>query len=309
MNLIEDQGYITRDCPICGNSRNDFKKKINSARPLENMKWDEAKKFFVGFRFRQPFFTYVECGKCSLLYCPTYFNQKQLDELYGSMPDNLAGENEKVVGKTQRNYIKYLPKRNEDISLLEIGSDIGLVTGEVLRRFSTSKVVAIEPNKDVHERFLTNLSQFNAKITIYEDINQVENSDKSNTIVGIHVFDHIIEPITYFKKLINLISPGSQILIIVHNENSLLRKILGKKWPPFCPQHPHLFSPKTIINVLENLDFINIKIHKTTNWFSIRHVIKLAGTIFGFKVEAKLLENMNLPIKLGNMAIIAEIIE
>ena len=61
MNLIEDQGYITRDCPNCGNSKDDFKKKVKSARPLENMKWDEAKEFFVGFRFRQPFFTYVEC--------------------------------------------------------------------------------------------------------------------------------------------------------------------------------------------------------------------------------------------------------
>ena len=306
MSLIEDQGYITRDCPNCGNSRLDYKKKVKSARPLENMKWDEAKEFFVGFRFRQPFFTYVECGKCSLLYCPTYFNQKQLDELYGSMPDNLAGENEEVVGKTQRNYIKYLPKRNEDISLLEIGSDIGLVTGEVLRRFSTSKVVAIEPNKDVHRRFLNNLSQFNAKTTIYEDINQVENSDKSNTIVGIHVFDHIIEPITYIKNLINLMLPGTQILIIVHNESSLLRQILGKKWPPFCPQHPHLFSPKTITKILESLNFVDIKVHKTTNWFSVRHVIKLIGTIFGLKIEAKLFDYVNLPLKLGNMAIVAK---
>jgi|694.fasta_scaffold97856_2 hypothetical protein len=307
MSLIEDQGYITRDCPNCGNYRNDFKKKVKSARPLETMKWNEAKEFFVGFRFRQPFFTYIECGKCSLLYCPTYFNQKQLDELYGSMPDNLAGENEEIVGKTQRNYIKYLPRRNEDVSLLEIGSDIGLVTGEILRRFNTSKVVAIEPNKDVHERFLSNLKQFDAKITIYEDINEIENSDKLNTIVGIHVFDHIIEPITYIKKLTSLMRPGSQILIIVHNENSLLRKILGKKWPPFCPQHPHLFSPKTIAKILKSLDFVDIKVHKTTNWFSVRHVIKLMGTIFGLKIEAKLFDYINLPLKLGNMAIVAEI--
>jgi hypothetical protein len=31
------------------------------------------------------------------------------------------------------------------------------------------------------------------------------------------------------------------------------------------------------------------------------------GTIFGLKIEAKLFDYINLPLKLGNMAIVAEI--
>jgi hypothetical protein len=307
MNLIEDQGYITRDCPNCGNSRNDFKKKVNSARPLENMKWNDAKEFFVGFRFRQPFFTYVECGKCSLLYCPAYFNQKQLDELYGSMPDNLAGENEEIVGKTQRKYINYLPQRTGYTKLLEIGSDIGLVTSEFMSKFKTSKVIVIEPNKDVHERFKKNISKFNTELKIYSDLRDVNKSEDSDVVIGIHVFDHIISPIDYLKELTGLMSDKSHLLIIVHNEKSLLRNLLRSKWPPFCPQHPHLFSPLTISKILLDLGFKGIEVHKTTNWFSLRHVIKLFGTILGIKLDFRFLDKANLPLKLGNMAVVAEI--
>jgi hypothetical protein len=307
MSLIEDQGYITRDCPNCGNSRNDFKKKVNSARPMENMKWDEAKGFFVGFRFRQPFFTYIECGKCSLLYCPTYFNQKQLDELYASMPDNLAGESEEVVGKTQRNYINYLPKMTESTKLLEIGSDIGLVTSEFVRKFKTSKVIVIEPNKDVHERFKKNIGEFSTEFEIYFDLRHVNKMENSDVVIGIHVFDHIINPIGYFKEIIELMSNKSCLLVIVHNEKSILRKLLRSKWPPFCPQHPHLFSPTTISNILQDLGLEEIKVYKTTNWFSLRHVIRLMGTILGIKLDFRFLDKANLPLKLGNMAVVAKI--
>ncbi len=307
MNSKDSQGFITRDCPNCGHSRDDYKKKIESARPLEEMSWEEAKNYFVGFRFRQPFFTYVECGRCALVYCPIYFNQNQLNELYGSMPDNLAGESEEIVSKTQRKYIEYLPQGKESTKLLEIGSDIGLVTSEFVSKFKTSKVIAIEPNKDVHERFRKNLSEFDIELKIFNDLRDVNKSEDSDVVIGIHVFDHLINPISYFKDLLDLMNTKSRILIIVHNEKSLLRTLLRRKWPPFCPQHPHLFSPITISKILLDLGFKEIKVHKTTNWFSIRHVIKLLGTILGLRLDFRFLDKINLPLKLGNMAIVAEI--
>jgi hypothetical protein len=223
------------------------------------------------------------------------------------MPDNLAGESEVIVSKTQRKYIKYLPQRIEYTKLLEIGSDIGLVTSEFVSKFKTSKVIAIEPNKDVHERFKKNIGKFNTELKIYDDLRDVNKSEDPDVVIGIHVFDHIINPIDYFKELTGLMSDKSHLLIIVHNEKSLLRNLLRSKWPPFCPQHPHLFSPPTISKILQDLGFEEIEVYKTTNWFSLRHIIKLFGTILGIKLDFRFLEKANLPLKLGNMAVIAKI--
>jgi hypothetical protein len=307
MSSVESNGYITRDCPNCGHSRNNFLRKVESSRPLEKMNWDEAKKYFVGFRFKQPFFTYIECASCNLLYCPTYFNQSQLNELYGSMPDNLAGESEEIIGKTQRKYIDYLSSKCKGLTLLEIGADIGLVTKEFIRRFDTHKVIAIEPNKDVHQRFKDNLkSKDKIDAQIYTDINEITTAIDTDVVIGIHVFDHLIEPNQYLKTLNELMRADGNILIIVHDEKSLLSKILQSKWPPFCPQHPHLFNSKTLSKILIDLGFSEIKSYKTTNWFSIGHVVKLMGTIFGIKLELSVLDRIQLPLKLGNMAVTAK---
>ena len=175
-----------------------------------------------------------------------------------------------------------------------------------MSKFKTSKVIAIEPNKDVHERFKTNISKFDTSLEIYNDLREVNKSGDSDAVIGIHVFDHIIDPINYFKKLIGLMSDESHLLIIVHNEKSLLRNLLRSKWPPFCPQHPHLFSPPTISKILQEIGFEGIEVYKTTNWFSLRHVVKLFGTILGIKLDFRFLDKANLPLKLGNMAVVAE---
>lgn len=307
MNNLKDSKYLIRDCPNCGASKDLSKLGITSSRPLEKISWEESIKYFVGFRFKQPFFTYRKCKKCKLLYCPIYFNQEQLNFLYKSMPDNLAGESLEVVGKTQKNYVSYLSKNNNEVTMLEIGSDIGIVSSEFSKKYVTKLIAAIEPNLEVHKKLENNIkSSSNAKLHIYQHLEELENNKMFDYIIGVHVFDHLIEPIEYLKSLRLKLVQGGEILLIVHNEASILRYFLGKKWPPFCPQHPHLFSPKTITSILEKIGYRDIKVIKTTNWFSLRHVVKLLGTILGLKLDFRILDKIQLPLKLGNMAVVAK---
>ena len=52
----------------------------------------------------------LSASQCKLLYCPWYFSQSQLDELYAIMPDNSMGNEKKALLKTQRSYVKKLSK-------------------------------------------------------------------------------------------------------------------------------------------------------------------------------------------------------
>lgn len=296
-----------RDCPNCNDSKNLAKKEVVSKRPLEQMEWNEAKKYFVGFRFNQPFFTYYRCNKCRILYCPYYFNQDQLNFLYSSMPDNLAGEKIEIVGKTQKKYVSYLSKNRKSNFLLEIGSDIGIVTSEFTNKFKTEVIYAVEPNQNVHETLKMNIEEVSSsQLKIVSNLEEIDGNLRFDVVIGIHVFDHLLNPKKYLKQVFNMMKNNSELLIIVHNESSFLRNFLKEKWPPFCPQHPHLFNPNTITKILNEIGFDEIKVKKTTNWFSLRHVIKLIGTIFGLKLDFKIFDYIQLPFKLGNMAIVAK---
>ncbi len=95
--------------------------------------------------------------------------------------------------------------------------------------------------------------------------------------------------------------------MVVHNEKSILRLLLKKKWPPFCLQHPQLFNPQSARRMLENYGWEVVKVMRTTNYYTSRNFIQLALRILG--KEVKLLNkipNFQIPVKLGNILIIAK---
>jgi len=100
---------------------------------------------------------------------------------------------------------------------------------------------------------------------------------------------------------------GAKIAIVVHNEKSFLRKVLNKRWPPFCLQHPQLYNKKTLTNLLEKAGWTNVIIRPTTNWFSLDHFVKMGASILGLNPKYFFfIPKMQIPFRLGNMICIAE---
>jgi hypothetical protein len=132
---------------------------------------------------------------------------------------------------------------------LEIGPDIGLVTRSVIDELKPNKVILIEPNISVHKELLSN-SSASADVVLIDNVNDL-NNQSPDLIVGVHVYDHLLNPLEELIKLNSKSSNGAKIALVVHNEKSIIRKLLRKKWPPFCLQHPQLYNKKTIKQMLE----------------------------------------------------------
>ena len=89
---------------------------------------------------------------------------------------------------------------------------------------------------------------------------------------------------------------------MVHNEASLLRKIIKKKWPPFCLQHPQLYNPKSLQAMLDTGGWKLEKVAKSTNYFHLNHLAQMALRVLGLpKSWSKLVPRVEAPINLGNM--------
>ena len=103
------------------------------------------------------------------------------------------------------------------------------------------------------------------------------------------------------------IKNGGSVFFVTHDESSTLRRILKSKWPPFCLQHPQLFSPESIANALEFSGFQRIHVSKTYNYFSLRHIVEVATSVIGAgKFFTRLCPNISLKLKLGNVATYAQ---
>jgi len=123
----------------------------------------------------------------------------------------------------------------------------------------------------------------------------------------VHVLDHLIEPRKFLESISSISSPAAELFIVVHNENSLLRKILKDRWVLFCLQHPQIFNINTITSLLTGTRFRNIRIQKTYNWITLKQAGKIFESISILPSNAtRVLPNIAIPVKLGNFAVSAQ---
>ena len=297
---------ISRNCPICGSVAD--KSVIKSKNNAENLSFDELRNNFVGLRADQTFFEYKRCTKCNLCFAPLYFSAEELELVYKSMPPNLVGDEQKIVGKTHDGYVRHIKKNLSSAnSLIELGADLGLVTGPVAKHFDINNGILIEPNIDVRDELINSVEN-KSGFEVVNYLSESKSGQKFDLFVGVHVIDHLLEPLKDLNLVQNKMTSGGKLFIVVHNQKSLLAKIMRSKWPPYCLQHPQIFDKKSIKNLLTNSGFTNIRINRTVNWIGLRN--SLTSLLRLLKIPnrfLKLLPNISVPIMFGNIMISAEV--
>lgn len=279
---------------------------MRSANPAEDLPFASLKNLFVGFRQQQCFFTYWRCTHCSLLYCKNFFNHEQMDELYRDMPDNSAGEKPVLFDRTQAGYAKLVDPylSSEMLNYLELGADLGLLAKAVkAHRPHFSRFGLVEPNVSVHGGLKAVLPPQEVEVVRY--LKELGDNDWQLT-AAVHLWDHLLDPVVTLNELGARLSSQAMVLAIVHDESSMLRRILGSSWPPFCLQHPQVFSRKTLRHFFESNSFTVLKQGSTTNWVSAGHVVDLAQQLLGRKLVSNPVSIPgSFPVKTGNQYLIA----
>lgn len=298
--------WLRRDCPICGSSRIPIKPTSSANKPAEKMTWEEAKSYFIGLRNDQVFFSYYRCKDCALLYCPWYFTKDQISLLYSEMPDNTMGEDKSTVSRTQSAYAKWILQEGvSSHAYLEVGPDIGLVSRKLIEFQRPERVSFIEPNLSVREELVSS-AQGVKTVEVVDFISSLTNRDFT-LVVGVHVYDHLLDPVADLKELFTKSKNSAHISIVVHNEKSVLRNLMKAKWPPFCLQHPQLYNPKTLETLLSKSGWKIIKIDRSTNWYHLKYFVQMGFSVLGIKdLVSRFVPNFEFPIRLGNMIALAQ---
>lgn len=300
---METSITVNRNCPLC-KEETAYDSEIAKAKFIaEELDSEKLRDFFVGFRSEQCFFTFARCNQCGLVFSPTYFNPEAMNQLYSSMPDNTSVSGERDSVRTQERYSGFFPALKQTGGYLELGADIGLLAKKLNDRQNYEFKHAVEPNLDVRLELKANLG---ANSQIFSSSDNLPKESKYSHVAAVHVFDHLFNPRKELEKLSEHMTGDSLLLIVVHNEKSLLRQILGRKWPPFCLQHPQLYNRATISRLLNEEGFEVVKIRKTFNYISISHGLDLLRTIGLFPKDLKInLPSISVPLPLGNIAVLA----
>jgi hypothetical protein len=292
--------WESRSCPACGSTKLPRNPEVSSRVRAENLEPSEVEDYFIGIRPGQVFFSYWRCSNCSLLYCPKYFNSAQLQSAYARMPDNSMGNSETIARKNQNRYADWiLRERQVSESFLELGPDLGLLSERLIESWKPREVVFVEPNEEMHHR-LQSLSGPD-KILLQTSIDSPLDATIPDSIVGVHVFDHLLDPVSKLRDLRNSSTQDAQVFFVVHNENSIMRRLLGRRFPPFCLQHPQLFSPATAKTLFEFGGWKLTSKSRTLNSFNLDNQLQMLIRVLGFgKLPFHLLKSLVVTLPLGN---------
>ncbi len=303
---MNEISFSNRACPVC-DVKSASQDTVHSEMTAESLEFDTLVPYWNGFFKDKVFFSYTRCRGCRLLYAPTFFNASQLEHLYGQMPPNMAEVPLEALRRTQRGYFDALKKCSSlEGGFIEVGPDIGLFTENCVREGSYNEYWLFEPNRDVGPA-LSKIVE-GRKFHIIHDMfgfSHVPDHSASAAVL-IHVLDHLLDPIATLRELRQKLQPGAKLLLVTHDESSLLRRLIGWRWPAFCLQHPQLYNKKSMRVVLEAAGFEVVQQKKTVNYFQASFLLKHLLWAFGLKVKSvPSFGQITLGLKLGNMLTIA----
>lgn len=249
-------------------------------------------------------FSYVRCKVCGLLYAPIFFDEAQLVQLYGDMPPNMNVVPEHALRLTQKSYFAHL--RNALPSCvggyIEVGPDVGLFTENCAGLDVFSHYWLFEPNESVVPRLETLMDGYGYDIiTSIGDFSAVPNGSVCACVM-VHVLDHLLDPVKALAELRAKMKNGSVMLVVTHDERSLLARFIKSSWPAYSIQHPQLFNRRSIQRLFEVSGFRVINQAKSTNFFPLRFLAQNFLWSFGIRAKTlRLVPETLVGLKLGNI--------
>ena len=223
------------------------------------------------------------------------------------MGPNMEDASPEAVRRTQCGYVRQLFRRPlVDGDFLEIGPDVGYFAEAVLQRRPLTRCWLFEPNRQVHAELLRRVEGTPAELfTEMFDLSLVPEGEVAVAAM-IHVLDHLLEPKPYLEQLFAKLRPGGLLVIVVHNERSLLPRTLGGRCPIFCLSHPQVFNPRTLEGMLRDVGFAEIDVVRSTNYFPLTYLLQNVFTlIFRSRQRLPAWPWMQVPVKLGNSLAVA----
>lgn len=304
--MTSSRDHLHRDCPLC-QAPPPSAPEVASHPAAEGLTFDDLVGHWNGIFKDRLFFSYARCPSCGLLYTPQFFDDPQLAALYAQMPANMDLVPTDALRRTQRGYFETLRDNSSlEGGLIEVGPDVGLFTDNCVREGRFDSYWLIEPNRDVLPALSATMGSAPFHVT-HELTGYSHIPDASaGAVVMIQVLDHLLDPLTALSELRAKLRSDGKLLIVTHNESSLLRRVFGARWPAFCLQHPQIYNPRSMKALVERAGYRLVDIKRTTNYFPVEFLVKNLAWALGLKVNTvPTFAGLSIGLKLGNMITVA----
>lgn len=226
----------TTPCPLCGN---------DAPQPA--------------YRFDP--FAIVLCTQCGVHYLSPRLTEQAMQQHYaqdsyfeqGSVGYASYSEQEKALRLTFRRFLHNLQRSSlTGGALLEIGCGYGYLLDEAKPYFATRVGTDFSSGAVAKSRQV-------ADQVYHGGVDAVPHGRQFDCIIAANVLEHTYQPVAFLQTLAARLRPGGSLVIACPNMDSILRLLMGKRWPSFkLPEHTLYFNKHTLARALGQAGLSNV---------------------------------------------------
>jgi len=217
----------------------------------------------IAFRLQDPY-TIACCSQCGLHYLYPRLPAAAAEEIYrepsyyegGSSGYREGGytSQEPALRATFRRLLGNLEKRGlTGGHLLEIGCGHGYLLDEARPFFDRRVGTEFSPE-------IAAIARTHDAEVFAGGIEQVPSHLKFQTIAAIQVIEHVYDPLSFVRQLVEHSMPGGHIVLATPDIGGVLRKIMGRRWPSFkTPEHVVYFSFGTLSSLMRQAGLNDVR--------------------------------------------------
>jgi 2-polyprenyl-3-methyl-5-hydroxy-6-metoxy-1,4-benzoquinol methylase len=236
-------------CPLCGSDRRDFPFRLSDTgriRRGERERYMVARCVDCGVHYLYPRLiesamqkvyresSYYEGGACG--YADTSYTAQEfaLRATFKRLLQNLAGRG--LTGG----------------ALLEIGCGYGYLLDEARPLFQ--RRVGTDFSSESAD-----LARKTGAEVFVGGVEQIPTDAKFDCIIATQVIEHIYEPLSFVKQLVDRTRPGGHIVLATPDIGGVLRKAMGRRWPSFkVPEHVVYFDYRTLSSLMFRAGLVDV---------------------------------------------------
>lgn len=273
----------------------------------EKIEWSTFSAYEFSARRRRSIQHYriVRCNACGLVRSDPVLSDEELAALY-RRSEFLYQRESSFAARTYASlltrYFGMFP-RPEQIRLLEIGCGNGAFLEEMQRR-RLHTVIGVEPSVQAVEHASGAVRSAIINNLFNRGFFQPETFD---VVCAFHVLDHVRAPVEFIRECFRIVNKKGIVIVVCHNVDAIVNKMLGEYSPVFDVEHIFLFNPATLRNLFESCGFIPRDEGRVTNTYPLSYWLRYAPIVHKFVERFPLLmQNILLTLYAGNICICAQ---
>ncbi len=247
----------------------------------------------------------VECRHCSHVYANPRWDGDELLAAYQAVEDETYIIERAARRKTFERRLKALERFTDETGgrqLLDVGAYIGVFV-EVAQEAGWD-ACGVEPSDWAYET-----ARNNGLPVLKGDLDTPSLKNRRFDVITLwDVIEHVGDPAAELAKSHRLLKPGGLIAVHTMDIDSLLARLMGRRWPWLMDMHIHYFRRRTLVQMLEKSGFDVIWSGAEGRYLSLRYLAsriealnRPLGRLLRRLVQATNLSASSLPVNLGDL--------